>query len=55
MKLTNSPESYTSFPVDAESYLIYQRRNFKEGVNELWPVLLHDYFGHFIPIDRNRY
>lgn len=38
MKLTNDPSNYTDFPVDAEGYLIYQQRNFKEGINELWPI-----------------
>lgn len=38
MKLTNDPENYTDFPVDQEGYLLYQRRNFKEGINELWPI-----------------
>ncbi|WP_255501972.1 RagB/SusD family nutrient uptake outer membrane protein [Olivibacter sp. SDN3] len=42
MKLTNNPGSYNDFPVDAEGYLIYQRRNFKEGVNELWPIPLSE-------------
>lgn len=38
MKLTNDPANYTDFPVDDEGYLIYQQRNFKEGINELWPI-----------------
>lgn len=38
MKLTNDPENYTDFPVDGEGYFIYQKRNFKEGINELWPI-----------------
>lgn len=38
MKLTNDPENYDDFQVDENGYLIYQERNFKEGVNELWPI-----------------
>lgn len=38
MKLTNDPQNYTEFPVDQDGYLLYQRRNFKEGINELWPI-----------------
>ncbi len=38
MKLTNDPANYTAFPVDNEGYLIYQKRNFKKGINELWPI-----------------
>jgi starch-binding outer membrane protein, SusD/RagB family len=38
MKLTNDPQNYNDFPVDDEGFLIYQQRNFKEGINELWPV-----------------
>jgi hypothetical protein len=38
MKLTNDPENYSDFPVDDEGFFIYQQRNFKEGVNELWPI-----------------
>lgn len=38
MKLTNNPENYDEFPVDEDGYLLYQKRNFKTGVNELWPI-----------------
>jgi hypothetical protein len=38
MKLTNSPSTYTVFPVDAEGYYIYKKRNFIVGKNELWPI-----------------
>ena len=39
MKLTNSPATYTAFPVDSEGYFIMgNRRNFKAGINELWPI-----------------
>ncbi|MBZ4044592.1 RagB/SusD family nutrient uptake outer membrane protein [Flavobacterium hibisci] len=38
MKLTNDPANYTAFKVDEEGYLIYQKRNFAKGVNELWPI-----------------
>ncbi|QEL02630.1 RagB/SusD family nutrient uptake outer membrane protein [Olivibacter sp. LS-1] len=42
MKLTDNPAEYKDFPVDGEGYLIYQRRNFKAGVNELWPIPLSE-------------
>lgn len=38
MKLTNDPANYTAFKVDEDGYLIYQKRNFVEGTNELWPI-----------------
>lgn len=38
MKLTNDPANYTAFKVDTDGYLIYQKRNFVKGVNELWPI-----------------
>lgn len=38
MKLTNTPASYKDYPVDGEGYLIYQKRNFVQGRNELWPI-----------------
>jgi hypothetical protein len=38
MKLTNDPDNYTEFPVDDQGYLLYQKRNFKKGINELWPI-----------------
>lgn len=38
MKLTNDPANYTAFKVDEGGYLIYQKRNFVKGVNELWPI-----------------
>ncbi len=42
MKLTNEPASYTDFDVDEDGYLIYQKRAFKSGVNELWPIPLSE-------------
>ncbi|HSC36320.1 MAG TPA: RagB/SusD family nutrient uptake outer membrane protein, partial [Chitinophagaceae bacterium] len=33
MKLTNTPATYTDYPVDSDGYFIYQKRNFKAGVN----------------------
>jgi hypothetical protein len=38
MKLTNIPATYTAFPVDADGYFIYKKRNFVVGKNELWPI-----------------
>jgi len=38
MKLTNTPSTYTAFPVDADGYYIYKKRNFIKGTNELWPI-----------------
>jgi len=38
MKLTNTPSSYTAFPVDADGYYIFKKRNFVVGKNELWPI-----------------
>lgn len=38
MKLTNDPSNYKDFPVDANGFFIYQKRNFIAGKNELWPV-----------------
>lgn len=38
MKLTNDPANYTAFDVDKDGYLIYQKRNFVKGTNELWPI-----------------
>lgn len=39
MKLTNTPATYTAYPVDEDGYYIMvNKRNFKTGVNELWPV-----------------
>lgn len=38
MKLTNSPASYTDFPVDSQGFFVYQKKNFVAGVNELWPI-----------------
>jgi hypothetical protein len=38
MKLTNDQANYTDYPVDKNGFFIYQKRNFKKGVNELWPV-----------------
>ncbi|WP_116787999.1 RagB/SusD family nutrient uptake outer membrane protein [Flavobacterium psychrotrophum] len=38
MKLTNTPSSYTAYPVDNNGFFIYQKKNFVAGVNELWPI-----------------
>jgi hypothetical protein len=38
MKLTNTPSSYTAYPVDDNGFFIYQRKSFVAGVNELWPI-----------------
>jgi hypothetical protein len=38
MKLTNDPLNYKDYPVDANGFFIYQRRNFRAGINELWPI-----------------
>ncbi|PQA54493.1 RagB/SusD family nutrient uptake outer membrane protein [Siphonobacter curvatus] len=38
MKLTNTPATYTAFPVDSQGFYLYQKRNFVAGKNELWPV-----------------
>jgi len=38
MKLTNDPANYTAYRVDNEGYFIHIKRNFKSGVNELWPI-----------------
>lgn len=38
MKLTNSPSTYTAYPVDADGYYLYKKRNFIVGRNELWPI-----------------
>jgi len=39
MKLTNTPATYTSYPVDNEGYFIMtKKRAFKKGINELWPI-----------------
>ena len=38
MKLTNTPASYTAYPVDADGYYIYKKRSFVTGKNELWPI-----------------
>jgi len=42
MKLTNTPATYKDYAVDSEGYYIYQKRNFKKGINELWPVPLSE-------------
>lgn len=42
MKLTDDPDNYKDFSVDEEGYLIYQKRSFKKGVNELWPIPLSE-------------
>lgn len=38
MKLTNTPASYNKYPVDNQGYFLVQKRSFKKGVNELWPI-----------------
>lgn len=38
MKLTNDAANYKDFPVDANGFYIYQKRNFVAGKNELWPI-----------------
>lgn len=38
MKLTNDPANYSDYPVDSDGYFIVGNRNFKEGINELWPI-----------------
>lgn len=38
MKLTNSPSTYKDYPVDNQGFLIYQKRAFIAGRNELWPI-----------------
>jgi len=38
MKLTNTPSTYTAFPVDADGYFIFKQRSFITGKNELWPI-----------------
>ena len=38
MKLTNSPATYKDYPVDAQGFLLYQKRAFIAGKNELWPI-----------------
>ncbi|MGV3705625.1 MAG: RagB/SusD family nutrient uptake outer membrane protein [Arcticibacter sp.] len=42
MKLTNTPATYKDYPVDDEGYFLYQKRSFKKGVNELWPIPLSE-------------
>lgn len=39
MKLTNTPATYTDYPVDADGYYIMvNKRKFIAGTNELWPI-----------------
>jgi hypothetical protein len=38
MKLMTTPATYTAYPVDADGYYIYKKRNFIVGKNELWPI-----------------
>lgn len=40
MKLTDNPANYSDYPVDNEGYFLYQKRSFKIGINELWPIPL---------------
>lgn len=40
MKLTTNPSEYTDYKVDENGYYLAQKRNFKKGVNELWPIPL---------------
>jgi hypothetical protein len=38
MKLTNDPVHYTTYPIDNEGYYKFETKNFKGGINELWPI-----------------
>lgn len=38
MKLTNDPANYKDYPVNANGYYIYKKRNFVVNKNELWPI-----------------
>jgi len=38
MKLTNDPSNYKDYPVNANGYYIYKKRQFVTGRNELWPI-----------------
>lgn len=38
MKLTNDPSGYRDYPVNANGYFIYKKRQFVTGRNELWPI-----------------
>jgi hypothetical protein len=38
MKLTNDPTHYTADPIDSEGYYKFETKNFKKGINELWPI-----------------
>jgi hypothetical protein len=40
LKLTNDAAHYTTYPVDADGYYKWEFKNFKKGVNELWPIPL---------------
>jgi len=40
IKLTNDPANYTTYPVDNEGYYKWEVKNFKRGINELWPIPL---------------
>jgi hypothetical protein len=40
LKLTNDPANYTTYPVDNEGYYKWEVKNFKRGINELWPIPL---------------
>jgi hypothetical protein len=42
MKLTTDPANYKDFAVDEKGYFKAQKRNFKKGVNELWPIPLSE-------------
>jgi len=42
MKLTTNPKNYTDYPVDENGYFLAQKRNFKKGINELWPIPLSE-------------
>lgn len=42
MKLTNDPKNYKDYAVDENGYFLAQKRNFKKGVNELWPIPLSE-------------
>lgn len=42
MKLTTDPANYSDFKVDEKGYALAQKRNFKAGINELWPIPLSE-------------
>lgn len=38
MKLTNDAANYKDYPVNANGYYLFRKRNFITGKNELWPI-----------------